>query len=78
MTLDELIAYHKNWEAKDIEKLRLQLSPQSPEDVMKLHGVKSYKSLDSGIAIRKGGQWRYWEFNGKFYIFTGSTRHLDK
>ena len=64
--------------AKDLETLRLQWCPQSPEDVMKLHGVKSYKSLDSGIAIRKGGQWRYWEFNGRFYIFTGSTERLQK
>ena len=40
---------------KDLETLRLQWCPQSPEDVMKLHGVKSYKSLGSGIAIRKGG-----------------------
>lgn len=63
---------------KDIGTLRVQWSPHTPEEVMEQQGVKSYKSLDSGIAIRKGGQWKYYEFNGRFYMFTGTTEKLQK
>ena len=63
---------------KDIRTLRLQWCPKTPEEVMEQQGVASYKSLDSGIAIRKSGQWKYYEFNGQYYFFTGSTRMLQK
>lgn len=63
---------------KDIRALRVQWCPHTPEEVMEQQGVKSYKSLDSGIAIRKGGQWKYYEYYDGFYMFTGSTERLQK
>ena len=67
-----------NLSHKDLKTLRIQWCPKTPEEVMEQQQVGSYKSLDSGIAIRKGGQWKYYEFNGQYYIFTGSTQRLRK
>ena len=48
-------------------------------EIMRRAGVKSYKGLDSGVAIRKGGMWRYFElaFDGRYH-YTGSTEKLVK
>jgi hypothetical protein len=44
------------------------------DEILKTYRVKSYKETSEGlIAIRKGGFWLYFRFDGKEYVMAGST-----
>lgn len=51
----------------------------SIDDLLRHFKVKSFKGLDSGVAIRKAGMWRYYSlmFDGAYHL-TGTTLRLAR